>query len=633
MKKLANGIRNFYGNKIINAVAFVGLLLVVPYIIVIIPEAIRFSLGNRMFWEYIVLRLNMLAVSYIVFFLLHAALTALTRRVSVSAGILCLLSMAAGIVNKSKLIYRGEPVLPSDLYLIKDALAITQSNGIFNTIEISKTAVFLTVCSVLLLVLFLPVRIPAKLTGKTRRMRILRTTVFTAACFCLLALFINKAIYNETLMEKIGHADSVNIAQQYDANTFYTEFLITSDLLTPEKPTDYGRYTMRSLAADVEAHRNNGEEERVDIIVLLVESWADPVAYDAVFDRNVFENYDRLSAQGVSGSSISPYIGGGTANIEFELLTGFSSNDEQAAGMTFNIYQYDYMNEGFPCIGGFLRENGYGTYAIHAYTSELYNREENYPLLGFEKSDTFENPLMSGPYISDESCVDKIIEVYEDAVRRDDNVFIHALTMQNHIIFGENRYADNELIGCTSETYSEEDAKAMAEYGTAIWHTDQAIGNLADYLSTVDRKVMLVVVGDHQPALCAKSETTEYLLEKYGYYDAYDPETDFADVHATPYLVWTNYDDSLNGTTFGTIVPNELLVNALGAYDVLRPAYFDYFYTQFDSMNGATSNYCVGLDNKVYFTMNEDQLADYHIRQLIQYDLVYSEQYLRESIY
>ncbi|MEA5051536.1 MAG: sulfatase-like hydrolase/transferase [Oscillospiraceae bacterium] len=617
-------------NPKLNGALFWLLIFAAPLAAVLIPDIAGYSLVSPVYWAYVRTCILLYAADYILFLLIHAALTGILRRVSLSAGFLCLLSAVIGVANNNKLLYRGDPLLPSDVFLLGDAITMVDSGY---ALQISKSMIFIAVCSILLAAVLFPVRIPDRLQGGTPVKRAVRTAAFVLLCAAVAAGYTLLVICDDSVTDALGYRDSSEVSRRFNNNTYYLEFFKTLHSIMPHAPRGYSERAMTALGEEIQAHSVDCAATP-DIIVVIDESWADLDAYDVQFDRNLFENYDRLSQQGVSGKSVSPLLGGGTADVEFEVLTGFTTNDTQICTTAFTLFMYSK----FPGIVNDLAADGYSTIALHAHTSELYKRGTAYPQLGFQQvyfRDSFDNPELRGDYITDESCFEKAISLYEQAAGSDKPVFLHVLTMQNHVPFSTKRYDDDELVGCTSDTYSEEDLGVLAQYATSVARTDAALGELTDYLSTVDRDVLLVFVGDHQTRL-SNAQTTYAggdILEKYGFYDTYDADTDFAEIHATPYLVWTNYDRSLDGTTFGTIVPNRLLVDALSAYNVERPAYFDYIYTQYNTMNGMTADYCVGTDNKVYFTKTAEQQAEYEQRQLIQYDLIFGRKYLLDYIY
>ncbi|MBQ8995239.1 MAG: hypothetical protein IJ091_05445 [Oscillospiraceae bacterium] len=103
-------------------------VLFIPFITVLIPEAIRFGLMNWMFYEYILIRSNMWIWSYLVFLLLFLALFVLTGSLPFSSGFLLVLSLIFGVANLNTLTYRSMPFMPSDIYQAKDA-AIAVNSG------------------------------------------------------------------------------------------------------------------------------------------------------------------------------------------------------------------------------------------------------------------------------------------------------------------------------------------------------------------------------------------------------------------------------------------------------------------------------------------------------------------------
>ena len=82
----------------------------------------------------------------------------------------------------------------------------------------------------------------------------------------------------------------------------------------------------------------------------------------------------------------------------------------------------------------YLKTLGYQTIATHPYNAGGWERDTVYPMLGFNESvfkDDYVNPQYVRQYISDESCVDKIIEFYENK-EKDAPLFVFNVTMQNH---------------------------------------------------------------------------------------------------------------------------------------------------------------------------------------------------------
>src|SRR5690606_1038841 len=115
-----------------------------------------------------------------------------------------------------------------------------------------------------------------------------------------------------------------------------------------------------------------------------------------------------------TGEILTPTFGGGTSNVEFEVLTGFSNMFLPPGSVPYQ----QYIKNELPAMPRYLAENGYQTTAIHPYPKWFWNREEVYKHLGFEKFidiDGFSDPLYKGPFVSDEQVTNTIIEQTEQS--------------------------------------------------------------------------------------------------------------------------------------------------------------------------------------------------------------------------
>ena len=254
-------------------------------------------------------------------------------------------------------------------------------------------------------------------------------------------------------------------------------------------------------------------------------------------------------------------------------------------------------------------------------------------MLGFDESyfsDSFEDPDMSGPWITDRECVEKMIRIYEEQCNNYINVMVYGLTMENHTPCG-GRYTEDQLIGATSSSLSSDDLLTMRSYGTILKDIDSAIGYMADYLSTVDRKVILIVWGDHQTD-AKETDNSDAVLTHTNFYSSYDETYDFFKLHSTPYLIWTNYDSPNSGKDAGYVVPNRVLAYALNFYDIIIPTYWRYFLNEETFYKGVTSNFLITNDNQIVFVKDEQQNKQYSTRKLIQYDLIRGKRYLDNLI-
>ena len=126
---------------------------------------------------------------------------------------------------------------------------------------------------------------------------------------------------------------------------------------------------------------------------------------------------------------LSQNYGGGTANIEFEALTGFSMEPLNAQ-MTTPYTLLVPKLEKLPSLVSLLKDSGYETTAIHPYDTSMYKRKDVYQVLGFDQfldqdTMTHRDKLENNPYISDESAYEEVL----DQLDSDTPQFLHLVTM------------------------------------------------------------------------------------------------------------------------------------------------------------------------------------------------------------
>ena len=262
-----------------------------------------------------------------------------------------------------------------------------------------------------------------------------------------------------------------------------------------------------------------------------------------------------LTEDTIKGSLYMSIFGSGTCNSEFEFLTG-----NTMAFLQNGIIAYtQVVKDKLPNLTYTLKQQGYkGNVALHPYLASGWNRPEVYGYMGFEhfySESDFTNPLMYRKYISDQSDVEKIIELYEDRKNTSKPFYLFNVTMQNHGGFDKS-YSNFTNDVQITDNHKNEQAE---QYLSLIKKTDEAFEYLVDYFSGVDEPTIIVMFGDHQPAVTSRfydsilgkssdELTSEELMKKY----------------QTPFIIWANYD--IEETTI-----EKMSANYLSAY-VLQEA-------------------------------------------------------------
>ena len=223
-----------------------------------------------------------------------------------------------------------------------------------------------------------------------------------------------------------------------------------------------------------------------------------------------------------------PVFGATTANSEFEFLTGNSMAFAPKGTVPYQLYMKN-PTYGLPRL---LKESGYRTVAIHANYATNWNRKTAYQYLGFDEFldfDSFTDPPVIRSSVADLGDYQKIISLTEEK-EEGEPLFVFDVTMQNHGGYEEEYETAVHLTGI-------DDMPKTEQYLTLIRESDQALKYLLDYYRQVEEPTMIVLFGDHQPAV-----EEEFYEELYGMALEEVAEEDYLRRYITPFLIWTNYE-------------------------------------------------------------------------------------------
>ncbi len=426
----------------------------------------------------------------------------------------------------------GNPLLPSDLLLIKNAKDIAS----FASIPwIPHTVIALGICVVSLVIHFIICRTKKKNLSIWRRLilGILSLTFFLASVhtLCISTMFRYGAL------PKIGvQISAFNPIEDYQANgVVLTFFPRIGDLFV--KPTEnYSEIAMNAMKYKYEPPKNNPNAKKPNVILIQNEAFWDPSALPEVtYSVDLLEGIHSLTKNTQAGSFLSPVFGGGTCMPEFEVLTGIPT-----AFLSASAYPYtQYITEETPSVVQAYKQNEYQTVALHPYKKNFYNRSTAYPLLGFDTfkgMDEFVSPDKTGAYIDDMACVKQIIHEFE--TKTADRIFEFVVTMENHGTYKLPRY-DEFSFEMEAPTLSEEDYFDLLQYSQGVYNADKAFMDLVEYFSRVKEPVIVAMYGDHLPLLGTNGST--YVDGGLVAPSESFVSTDHPILYETPYVVWSNY--------------------------------------------------------------------------------------------
>ncbi|MDO4518374.1 MAG: LTA synthase family protein [Bacillota bacterium] len=303
-------------------------------------------------------------------------------------------------------------------------------------------------------------------------------------------------------------------------------FIMTSANAGISRPRGYSEELMDGILEKTKMGDKTALEEKDDskdhpnIIVLQMESFTVAQDYKNIsVDKDPTPVFNKLSEEYTSGSFTVPACGAGTANTEFEVLTGISAK-------FFGPGEYPYKGkirkQTLESMAYVAKSHGYVTSALHDHRALFYNRNEVYANLGL---DTF----TSVEYMNDLSftptnwCKDKVLtkEIMEIMKSTDERDFMHVISVEGHGAYPTEQVFKNPY---TTVTCDDEDTKWKYEYYLNECHEmDTFIGELIEEINKSGEPTVMLIYGDHIPAL-------DVLEENYAQKDLY----------TTRYVIWDN---------------------------------------------------------------------------------------------
>ena len=479
-----------------------------------------------------------------------------------------------GTVNGCILAKRVTPFGFTDLKCLSDLFAMQNTNYFTATeaiLVVSIVGIFLVTC------IWLFVKGP-RFQGPTHKYL---SPLFVAA-ICLLLPLTTKAAQSTNIVASYFS----NIAQGYENYGFVYGFSSSVVDRGMRKPDNYSEETIRQIEDTVNSSKKDTTVTASDapnIIVVLLESFIDPddvkflnCSEDPIPNfHNLYENYS-------SGYLTVPVVGAGTANTEFEVLTGMSL---QYFGTGEYPYKTTLKQTDCESIASDLSAIGYGTHVVHNNGGNFYSRRNAFTMMGFDSFTSKEcmniheyTPL--GDWPTDDILIDETMKALDSTPDQSD--LVYTITVQGHGDYPKEKILTSPEIR-VSGAADEGSNNSWEYYVNMIHEVDKFIANLIDELSARDEKTMVVMFGDHLPTMGLE-------------------ESDMVsgDIFKTKYITWNNFGLEKKDAD---ITSYELLANVTDQLGIHEGTLFTYTQTQMDSPD--------------YLT-NFEQL---------QYDLLYGERY------
>ena len=148
-----------------------------------------------------------------------------------------------------------------------------------------------------------------------------------------------------------------------------------------EEPDGYSTEIIKEL--EEEYCEETDTQKRPVIIAIMNEAFsALNVVGDLPVDEEIIPFFDSLQENTVKGWAQVPEFGAGTANTEWEFLTGHSM---QFLPKGATPYSNNGLTDSYASIVSRLKNIGYHCIAMHPYYEYMYTRNSVYPCMGFDE--------------------------------------------------------------------------------------------------------------------------------------------------------------------------------------------------------------------------------------------------------
>ena len=499
-------------------------------------------------------------LNFCVLGMVYLVLIFVLNRFWVATALFAIITSVFAVANHIKIQLRNEPVIPSDLSFIfsgnggevasfipKDSQALVN-----NTITM---LVWLTIACLLLqfidgrrcVISFhwrRPLRNTKTIIGNCTR---IVAVIVSTSLLCSFTLNLNTVgSWSHNWAQALGDSPTLwDAAGDASLNGPTINFLRLANPKTMTKPSDYSQATMQEIAQRYNKIAEKTNQSRSNnltdntMIMILSESFSDPTRVPGItLSEDPMPVIRALKNTTTSGLMLSPGYGGGTANIEYQALTGWDlalfDNSMQVPYQ--QLVPHQKVTETFNQLWN-DRYGASGSIAFHPYYKNMYLRDIDYKKFGFSHFYTLDsNPpithhdgLDNSPYASDAEAYQNVVDELQNSNHPQ---FIQLATMQNHPPYSD-WYSDNQFKDADTTNLPADEKTGVDTYIKGVSITDQATTDFLNQLDAIDQPITVIFYGDHLPGVYttarASSKNTITMQE-------------------TDYFIWSNEASASAGT-------------------------------------------------------------------------------------
>ena len=450
-------------------------------------------------------------------FIVFASLTLvyLFRRRCFARVLICSFWVILGIINGIVLSNRVTPFGFADLAVLSDLMTMlkTYISPLMAVLIVIGVALFVFICSILY------AQGPIY-KGKQRRILSLASI--------LAVIFMAIPYVTEIAQERnVVASYFTNIAQGYQDYGFVYAFSSGVVNRGMDKPDDYNEEIIAAIqeaVASEKAITTITSENGPNIITVLLESFVDPYEFNFMtYSQDPTPFFHYLEENYTSGYLQVPVVGAGTANAEFEILTGMKL---QYFGTGEYPYKTILKETDCESTAAVMKSLGYGTHAVHNNGGKFYSRDNAFSMMGF---DTFTSKEMmditdftpTEDWAEDSILASEIIKTLTSTENQPD--YTYGITVGSHGVYAEEEVLQNpycEVYGLETQELTNK----WTYYMHQVNKTDQFLQEVCTGLNDLEEDTIVVFWGDHLPTMGLK-----------------DSDMVAGDIYKTKYVTWNNF--------------------------------------------------------------------------------------------
>lgn len=474
--------------------------------------------------------------TFIVFCVISLAL--IFKRRNFAKGFLALIWVVIGVLNFILRCFRKTPLMATDFRLLEDAFKI----GPVYLGNIGFVMVILGVIVLIVSIPFIGYR-AAKIDMQPKDYY--RNGI--AIIILWAVLFVVLAVGNATKLLPRHYSNIALTSEQYGYVYCFTNSFFNQGI---DKPDSYAPEKVKELILEKDNHLPLIKKEKNDypnIIFLQLESFMNPnLIKNVTYSMNPVPFFEKMVVDMPSGYLKVPAFGAGTANTEFEIMTGMNLDDFGPGEYPYKTVLRDKTCESIAYV---LKKYGYVSHVIHNNDGTFYGRNQVLPNLGIDTFTSLEymdgyecNPI---GWAKDDVLVEEICKTLDSTEEKD---YIYAISVQGHGDYPD-AIEDMEL-PIKVDGFREEEQNAFTYYVNQIHEMDAFLEHLTEELSKREEKTILVFYGDHLPGFSFENE------------QLYN-----GDIYETQYVVWSNYNFWMSKKIVETYQISSRILEAIGISD------------------------------------------------------------------